>query len=118
MKRDVERICERGIPCKQTKSTVLPHSFYTPLPIPYEPWVDISIDFVLGLPWSEKGRDFVFVAIDRFSKMTHFIHCHKTNDATNLVYLFFKEIMHLHGVPRTIVLDCDIKFFNYFWKIL
>ena len=34
MKRDVERICGRCITCRQTKSQVQPHGFYTPLPIP------------------------------------------------------------------------------------
>ena len=34
MKRDVERMCERCITCKQAKSRVLPHGLYTPLPIP------------------------------------------------------------------------------------
>ena len=41
MKRDVERICGRCITCRQAKSRVQPHGFYTPLPIPSEPWVDI-----------------------------------------------------------------------------
>ena len=47
MKRDVERICGRFITCRQAKSRVQPHGFYTPLPIPSEPWVDLSMDFVL-----------------------------------------------------------------------
>ena len=46
MRRDVERICARCIQCKQAKSRVLPHGLYTPLPIPNEPWVDISVDFI------------------------------------------------------------------------
>ena len=44
MRRDVERICARCITCKQAKSRVLPHGLYTPLPIPSEPWIDISMD--------------------------------------------------------------------------
>ena len=66
MRKDVKKLCQTYIACKQVKSKVLPHDLYTPLPIPSEPWVDISMDFVLGLPRSKKGKDSVFVVVDRF----------------------------------------------------
>ena len=118
MKRGVERAGARCIASRQAKSKVLPYGLYTLLPVPSAPWVDISMDFVLGLPRSRKGRDSIFVVVDRFSKMAHFISCHKTNDATNIADLFFREIVWFHGVPRSTMPDRDVKFLRYFWKVL
>ncbi|XP_038973002.1 uncharacterized protein LOC120105029 [Phoenix dactylifera] len=77
MKHDVQSVCDKCIACKQAKSKVMPHGFYTPLPVSNQPWTDISMDFVLGLPRSQGGKDSIFVVVDRFSKMAHFIACSK-----------------------------------------
>ncbi|XP_027062028.1 uncharacterized protein [Coffea arabica] len=65
MRKDVERIVERCGVCHKAKSRVNPNGLYTPLPIPHQPWVDISMDFVLGLPRSKRGHDSIFVVVDR-----------------------------------------------------
>ena len=81
MKRDVNRLCGRCVNCRQAVSKVHSYDLYTPLPIPSAPWIDVSMDFILGLPRSKWGKDLIFVVIDRFSKITNFIPCHKTDDA-------------------------------------
>ena len=61
---DVSRFTIRCSTCRKAKSKAQSHGLYMPLPIPYQPWEDISMDFVLGLPRTQNGKDFVFIDVD------------------------------------------------------
>lgn len=74
---DVDRLHARCISCRHAKSRVILHGLYTPLLVTSAPWVNTSMDFVLGFRSSRNGRDSIFVIVDRFSKMAHLISCIK-----------------------------------------
>ncbi|CAA7409788.1 unnamed protein product [Spirodela intermedia] len=85
--------------CALAKQVKKNAGLYTPLLVPTRPWDDVNMDFILGLP---------------FSKMTHFMPCSKTPDASKVASLYFREIVRLHGLPKSIVSDRDIRFTSHF----
>jgi hypothetical protein len=99
LNNDVKKFIETCTICQQAKGMTTNQGLYQPLPIPSRPWESISMDFVMGLPKTKQGFDSVFVIVDRFSKMAHFVPCKSTNDASHIANLFFKEVVRIHGLP-------------------
>ena len=74
----------------------------------------MSMDFVLGLRRTQRSYNSIVAVVDRFYKMAYFIPCFKTNDATDIANLFFKEIVRLHGLPKNNVSDGDTSLGDIF----
>nr|GEW09675.1 RNA-directed DNA polymerase [Tanacetum cinerariifolium] len=110
MERDVNRLLERCRTCHIAKTHSSNAGLYTPLSVPIAPRKDVSLDFVLGLPRTQRSKDSVMVVIDRFSKMAHFVPCSKTFDASQVARLYFAKIVKLHSVPKTLTSNRDVKF--------
>ena len=76
------------------------------------------MDFITGLPKCKKKNDSIFLVIDKLSKAAHFIPVKLTYKVVNIVDIFLKEIFRLHGIPKEIISDRDVKFIGKFWRYL
>ena len=76
------------------------------------------MNFVTGLPRSQKGHDAIWVIVDKLTKSTHFLPVKSTNSIDVLRRLYIRDIMRLHGIPVSIVSYRDIKFTSRFWQSL
>ena len=100
--------------CATSKPSNRKLVLYTPLPVPSRPWENISMDFVGVLPKSRKQHDYLYVVVDRFSKMCILMPCKKTITAE----LFFHHVWIHFGLPTSIISDRDSRFVGNFWSNL
>jgi len=115
-----ERIIDfvRSCPeCQKNKAARhQPYGLTSPLELPYAPWQSIAMDFITELPLSG-GCDQLWVVIDRFTKMAHFLPLKKEKKtAADLAVVFAKEIWRHHGLPTDIVSDRDSRFTSETWR--
>ncbi|XP_062117928.1 uncharacterized protein LOC133831576 [Humulus lupulus] len=72
-------------------------------------WEEIATDFVVGLPKTTKQHDSVWVILDRFTKLAHFVPVRTVFTAEQYAVLYVQEIVRLYGVPKSIVSERDPK---------
>ena len=117
MKKDMAEYISRCMKCEQVKvDHQHPASLLQPLPVLEWKWEVISMDFTTRLSMTWRQHDSIMVAVDKLTKEAHFIlvkSTHKTDDIANI---FMKEIFKLHGSPKEIISNRDVKFTSNFWK--
>nr|GFC82206.1 reverse transcriptase [Tanacetum cinerariifolium] len=96
MKRDVATFVSRCLICQQCD--------------------EISMDFVTGLPRTQRRHDAIWVVVDRLTKSAHFLPIRKDYSVSRLAKIFQQEIVRLHGTPSAILSDRDPRFTSRFWK--
>nr|GEW20603.1 hypothetical protein [Tanacetum cinerariifolium] len=78
--------------------------------IPEWKWERISMNFITKLPRTSSGHDSLWVIVDRLTKSAHFLPIRKDFKMDTLVRLHLIEIVARHGVPISIISDCDGRF--------
>lgn len=115
---DVIQFIAKCVECHITKyETKRVVGLLCPLPVPFCPWEDLSLDFITGLP-PYQGKTTLLVVVDRFSKGIHLGILPQEHMAHMVASLFIDIVMKLHGIPRSLVLDRDPLFISEFWQKL
>jgi hypothetical protein len=113
---NIEEFCKSCETCQQVKtSNRKPVGLLHSLPIPTRPWESIGMDFIGPFPESQ-GYDYLWVVICRMTSRVHLIPVKTTITASQLSWIFVKEIVKLHGLPKSIVSDRDSKFTSRWWR--
>jgi hypothetical protein len=119
MKNDVAKFVAKCLTCQQVKAEhQRPGGLLQQMEIPEWKWDEITMDFIVGLPKTPAGFDSIWVIVDRLTKSAHFIPVKATFTAEKLAWIYHKEIVRLHGIPRSIISDRGTVFTSKFWTAL
>ena len=89
--------------CQRSKSSKAKIGLLQPLPVPKEPWEDITKDFMTGLPQTDHRNDAIFAFVDRSTKYDHLIPTTSTIGAEGAARLYIDHIFWQDGLSKTIV---------------
>ena len=119
MKKEIASFVSRCLTCHQVKEKLQkPTGKIILLPIPVWKWEKITMDFVTGLPRTQRQHDAIWVIVDRLTKSAHFLPVNVEDSLEKLAQLYVDEIVRLHGVPVSIVSNRDPRFTSRFWPSL
>ena len=84
MKKEITAYVVRCDNCSRVKADDLkPAGLLQPLSVLGWKWEEISMDFIIGLPPTQKGFDSIWVIMDQLTKSAHFISVSTATDLMN-----------------------------------
>lgn len=116
MTTDVRQFIRNCTICQSSKADLAAYpGLLQPLPAPEGVWIDISMDFIIGLPKYVENT-VIFVVVDKLSKYAHFMPLKHPFTAIEVAQTYLDNVFKLHGWPRSIVSDRDSVFLSTFWQ--
>ena len=116
MKKDVSDFVTKCMVCQRVKTEhQVPSGLLQPIRIPEWKWDRITTDFVAELALTRRKHDSIWVVVDRLTKLAHFLPVRTNYSLDKLAKIYIKEIVWLHGIPKSIISDRDPRFTSRFW---
>jgi hypothetical protein len=117
LKRDVAEYVALCDTCQRVKAEhQRPAGLLQPMQIPEWKWEEVGMNFIVGLPRTQRGYDSIWVIVDRLTKVAHFLPARTTYSSARLAELYMERIVSLHGVPKKIVSDRGTQFTSHYWQ--
>ncbi|MBW0586887.1 hypothetical protein O181_126602 [Austropuccinia psidii MF-1] len=83
------------------------------------PWEIVHMGWVTGLPTEgDRSYNACLMIVDRFSKTTIFLPCHKDDTTIDTALLIWNRIVSWTGIFTNIISGRDPKFTSALWTIL
>ncbi|XP_071680377.1 uncharacterized protein [Lolium perenne] len=82
----------KGRLCKVKAEHQRPAGLLQPLKVPEWKWEEVGMDFITGLPKSQRGHDSIWVIVDRLTKVAHFIPVNVRYSGAKLADLYISRI--------------------------
>nr|GEX65870.1 putative reverse transcriptase domain-containing protein [Tanacetum cinerariifolium] len=119
MKAEIATYVSKCLICARVKAEYQKHSRLLVQPeIPQWKWENITMDFVTKLSNTTTGQVMIWVIIDHLTKSAHFLPIREDDSLEMLTRQYLKEVVSRHGVPISIISDCDGTFTSHFCQSL
>ena len=84
--------------------------------VPTWKWKDINMDFVVGLPRTQKSYDSIWVVVDRLTKHARFIPVKSSYSEEDYAKIFLDESLFRHDILLSIISDQGTQFTSRFLR--
>jgi hypothetical protein len=119
LKRHVAEYVAMCDTCQRVKAEhQRPVGLLQPMKISEWKWDEVGMDFIVGLPHTQRGYDYIWVIVDHLTKVAHFLPVKTKYRSAKLAELYMERIVCLHGVPKKIVSDRGTQFTSHYWQKL
>ncbi|GKA33684.1 putative reverse transcriptase domain-containing protein [Tanacetum coccineum] len=117
MKADIATYVSKCLTCLKVKAEhQKPSGLLVQPEIPKLKWDNITMDFITKLPRMSSGYDTIWVIVDYLTKFAHFLPMGESDSMDKLARLYMKVVVTRHGIPVSIICDCDGRFTSNFWR--